>query len=40
MIILKYPVICHLDSLFDLTSNYVAQLGNTIEDDYDYATDA
>lgn len=39
----KYPVIYTLDgnSLFDLTSNYVAQLSKlTIEDDYDYATDA
>jgi len=38
----KYPVIYTLDgnSLFDLTSNYVAQLSKlTIEDDYDYATD-
>ncbi len=39
----KYPVIYVLDgsSLFDMTSNYVAQLSKvTIEDDYDYATDA
>ena len=39
----KYPVIYVLDgsSLFDMTSNYVAQLSKvSIEDDYDYATDA
>jgi predicted alpha/beta superfamily hydrolase len=38
----KYPVIYTLDgnSLFDLTSNYVAQLSKlTIENNYDYATD-
>lgn len=39
----KYPVIYTLDgsSLFEMTSNYVAQLSKlTIDDDYDYATDA
>jgi predicted alpha/beta superfamily hydrolase len=39
----KHPVIYTLDgsTLFDLTSNYVAQLSKlTIEDEYDVATDA
>ncbi|MBU2994922.1 hypothetical protein KO500_00655 [Cellulophaga baltica] len=38
----KYPVLYTLDgnTLFDLASNYVAQLSKlTIENDYDYATD-